>query len=503
LQQKASEGEPSDVLPLRLGATIILLVAVADWLFFGKRMGASVAFFGATLIACLVLNRPGMVWNRSRIVGLILIAGALYESVVDFNFFNFVVLGLLFSAAMADQGAQACRARAAVWPLALVAGLGGLARWPRFIDVLSQVNVPFFTGPAVSSRSRMRFFQILFPSILISVPFLLLLSSGNALLAFHLRGVVNVLEQWGRDLHFPSFGRILFWGLVATASLVFLFPKISPRVASLCMKKWPTFAANADQSVDLWRSLLILIVLNALFFWANGLDAFFLWMKVQLPANVSYSAFVHEGVFSLTATTILSAIVLTVLFQQGAELSGRPWVKRLAVLCVAQNLFLISSVGLRLKLYIEAYDLSVLRVHVCTFLLIVASGYALMAWRILRGKSLNWMVLSSATAVLAVFYGVQFVDVNGLVARYNTRSWLENRKKNLDWEYLCLLEPSALPELVRLEREAGGTPTGKTAHKELLRARGSWESTKTDWRAWQWRAERVQKRVFSSEEGGE
>src|ERR1700684_3774181 len=129
LGQSTSEGEPSDVLPLRLGATIILLVAVADWLFFRERIGASVAVFGATLIACLVLNRPGIVWNNSRVAGLILIAGALFESVVEVNFFNFVVLALLFSAAMADQGAQAFNARPAVWPLAVVAAAGGLARW--------------------------------------------------------------------------------------------------------------------------------------------------------------------------------------------------------------------------------------------------------------------------------------------------------------------------------------------------------------------------------------
>jgi hypothetical protein len=274
-------------------------------------------------------------------------------------------------------------------------------------------------------------------------------------------------------------------------------------VASLCKEKWPTFASGADEGVDVWRSLLILIVLNVLFLWANGLDAFFLWMSAKLPANVSYSQFVHEGVFSLTTTTILSGIVLVVMFQQGAEVTGKSWVKRLAVLCVAQNLFLISSVALRLKLYIEAYDLSVLRVHVGTFLAIVATGYLLMAWRIVRQKSLNWMVFSNAAAILAIFYVVQFIDVNGFVARYNTQSWLENRKKSLDMNYLGRLGSSALPEWVRIEHQAKGTPEAKAAVLELNRARTKWESRESDWRSWQWREEETRNRVFSTGEGAD
>ncbi len=500
LGQTASTGEPSNVLPVRLGGTILLLVALADWLFFDKRAGASVAYFGVILIICLRLNRPNIVWNASRIVGLVLIGGALFQSVMEFNFFNLGVLGLLFSAAMADHGAQSCNARFAVWPLAFVATLGGFGRWQRFFDLMAELKLPPFLKPIVG-QSRIKIFQILMPAVLISIPFLLLFATGNAVLGAHLSTAVDALERWAKNLHLPSFGRILFWAFAATAALVFLYPKISPKVASLCKEKWPTFAPGADEGVDVWRSLLILIVLNGLFFWANGLDAFFLWMSAKLPTNVSYSEFVHQGVFALTTTTILSAVVLAVMFQQGAGVTGRASVKRLAVLCVAQNLFLISSVGLRLKLYIEAYDLSILRVHVCTFLVIVATGYGLMAWRIARQKSLNWMIFSNAAAVFAIFYLVQFVDVNGFIARYNTRCWLENRKKDLDINYLYRLGPSALPELARIEFQAKGTPEAKGAGMELERARAKWEGGETDWRSWQWRAAKMRNRVFSTGEG--
>jgi len=503
LAQSALEDEPSDARPLRLAAAIVLLVAAADWLFFKERPGASVAAFGALLVGCLIFNRPRMGWDAPTILWLLLVAGALLQSVIEFNFFTFVVLGLLLSAAMADQGAQACGVRCAAWPLALAAGLRVFGRWPQFVGMVARSALPSALGRALGGRSRVRFLRVLVPAILVSVPFLLLFSSGNALLGAHLRAAMDVLADWARRLHFPSLGRVLFWGFIATASLAFLFPRIDPRVAALCSKNWPTIPACDDESVGLWRTLLILIVVNALFFWANGLDACFLWMSAKLPANVSYSEFVHEGALSLTVTTLLSAAVLVVLFQQCDALTRNGWVQGLAMLCIAQNAFLISSVGLRLKLYVEAYELSVLRVHVCTFLVLVVAGYALLVWRIVRGKSLNWLIFSNAAAVLGLFYIVQFVDVSGIVARYNTSCWLERRGRSLDMNYLCRLGPSSLPQLVRIEREAKGTQQARRASQELLKARHSWEGGSRDWRHWQWREEDVRNQVFSTGAGAD
>ena len=87
---------------------------------------------------------------------------------------------------------------------------------------------------------------------------------------------------------------------------------------------------------------------------------------------------------------------------RAGAISHSLWTKGLALLCIVQNVFLIFSVALRLKLYVEAYDLSVLRFHVGSFLALLVFGYALLACKILREKSLNWLVFANGVAAMAV-----------------------------------------------------------------------------------------------------
>ena len=87
-----------------------------------------------------------------------------------------------------------------------------------------------------------------------------------------------------------------------------------------------------------------------------------------------YSEYVHEGVFSLIAAVLLSAVVLSGIFLQDSAVTGRGWLKGLAHLWILQNLVLIAGVFLRLKLYVDAYQFTVLRVYVACFLALVRSA---------------------------------------------------------------------------------------------------------------------------------
>lgn len=477
----------------KLSLTLLALVALADWLFFDRRPGVSVTVFGAAALACLVLHRPARTWTTPAITMVVLIAGALLGSAIDFNFFNFVVLGMLMSAAMMDEGARACGAGEAVWPMAGAAAVRALAQWGRFVEMASRVALPASLRPAAARAVR-----FVVPVLLVAVPLLLLLACGNALVDSQLRPTLEGVERWLKSLHLPSPARILFWSAVATGSLSYLYPHVDLRLARLCHEKWRTFAACDDRRVGKWRSVLILASMNALFFWANSIDAWFLWVRRAPPLGQSYSQFLHEGTFALTMTTIFAAVVLVLLTQQDDEVARRPSIRMLALVCVAQNLFLLSSVALRLKLYVEAYELSVLRVHVVTFLVLVAAGYVLLAWRIVFAKSLNWLAFANAVAVLAIFYVVQFLDVRGFVAEYNTTRWLERKTSRLDLAYLRSLGTPALAQFARLQEGKPDSREAQCAQFDLRKARAAWSHRGADWRSWQWRTALIEYRLFAN-----
>jgi hypothetical protein len=198
-------------------------------------------------------------------------------------------------------------------------------------------------------------------------------------------------------------------------------------------------------------SALILAALNVLFLAANAADALFLWTGRALPAGVTYSQYVHHGVNALIATALLSAFLLTAIFQQAPGVAQRRGLKALALLWIAQNFFLILSVVLRLKLYIEAYDMTVSRLGVIIFLVLVGAGFGLLTVKIVRDKSLSWLVGGGVLAIFATFYITQFLDLAGWTANYNVAQWEKNPGRQLDTCYLEDLGPAAWPAIYRAE----------------------------------------------------
>ncbi len=51
-----------------------------------------------------------------------------------------------------------------------------------------------------------------------------------------------------------------------------------------------------DHSLALWQSGATLIALNGLFCMVNTIDAVYLWHSRHIPAGVSATQFVHQGV---------------------------------------------------------------------------------------------------------------------------------------------------------------------------------------------------------------
>jgi len=285
------------------------------------------------------------------------------------------------------------------------------------------------------------------PALVLALIFGSLLASGNAIFGSWTNSFFDWF--WKELALYLNPGRIALWVFAAFLILPLLRP------ANVSAKWWkstqllsrlpeiiPTRAA-------LFSSGLVLVVLNLLFLVANIADALFLWSGQALPVGVTYSGYVHHGVESLIVTVILSAFVLTIIFQQALNVVRRRELKVLAIVWIAQNLFLLLSVVLRLKLYIEAYDMTVARLSVLIFIALVAVGYALLMVKISKEKSLSWLVGGCVLAVFATFYLTQFMDLAGCSADYNVARWEKDQTRNLDLGYIYRLGPAGWPAFRR------------------------------------------------------
>lgn len=467
--------------PWRVLLTTLLLTAAGDYLFWPGPPGVSLSLFTFTAGAALACNRPRSASTPPTLVASALLAASAVQSSVEISFSNVLVLALLGLVLAGETSYPALSSHWARWSEAVVAFAKAPLRWRWVREVVRQVPL----GSSDLYPSLRLFGSVVLPAALLGVLFAGLLSAGNAIFGKFLR------ESWhGLWSGLPEFsiGRIFLWILVSTFALALLHPAAasgSPRWRTLAL---PVAREPRNPRVARWRSLCIVGLLNAIFLAANTIDALYLWIHQQVPAGLRYSDYVHQGVHSLVAAVLLSAVVLVALHRQRPSVTHSPWLTTLSLLWILQNVALLASVLLRLKLYVDAYQLSELRVHAGCFLLLVAAGFGLLAVYIWQRRTLRWLVLANAVATFTLFFVLQFLDVARWVGEYNVGRWERDRNRTLDVVYLGHLGPSAYPSLIKVAQ----TADRPEAHEAFLlvselknKEQQRWADL--DWRSWQLR----------------
>lgn len=434
-----AEGER--LLPTLLSAGA--LVVLGDFLFWQYRPGLSLAIF-AGAVASLMLLRHGHASLKVRVLlPFVLLLVSAVQTAVGMSLTNFAVIAALGAILTGELCYPQLRAGWARWSESLVAWMGALGRWVWVAQAVSEQPVP---KPGASARLGdwlVRTIRIGLPAAVLLAVFAGVFASGNGIFAEYLGRFGGHLKEWLLSFDF-SLLRIFFWGFLATLALAF----IRPRTGAAAVRSWaqpPREWRRPDAGVAFWQSVLILAVLNALFFAVNTIDVVFLWMHTAVPEGMNGKQFLHEGVNSLIAATVLAGIVLTILFQQSAEVRRTSALKGLAFAWIAQNLVLIAGVFLRLKLYVDNEEMTAKRVYVACFLLLVALGFVFLCAQVRRGCEAGRLIWRNTVATFALFFVLQFLDVIGWVCRYNVERW---QGHGLNIAYQLALGPEAWPVLL-------------------------------------------------------
>jgi len=439
---------PATEPPPRLGrllSCLALVVAVFDCCFWHVNgMGFSVAVFALALAGLILANREGWKHRKSSILLLALLAGAAVAAAIETSTTNTICLVVLTLLLAGDTWFGAVESPWGRWLSQAVACLMAPGRvfWlsARLMEVAFGGGLGW-TGGVIGGC------LMAIPAIVLALIFGTLLGIGNAVFG---SWTSNFFDWFWKELALcldPA--RIVLWLFVAFLAM----PLLRPANISSGWYKWtqnlPRFPELIPNRAAFYSNVMTLAVLNLVFLIANCADAVFLWAHHALPPGVTYSGYVHSGVNSLIVTVLLSAFVLTGIFHQNLNVARRRELKGLGLLWIAQNLFLLVSVVLRLKLYIERYDMTVLRLGVIIFLLLVAAGYGLLTIKVLREKSLPWLIGGCILATFTTFYLVQFLNLAGWSANYNVTQWEKDKSRSLDVAYLRGLGPSAWPALRR------------------------------------------------------
>jgi len=418
-------------------AMAVMLAALADWLFYGQRVGLSLVIF-AVAIACgsVLANHAALDFRRGA-TGAVIFALGLLPAIDELNTLScFIVVTALMIALLLATNPEttglAERARA-------LRNFLLLGPFRFFLDALQVFNLSAFTrGVALW----------LMPVVLGTV-FVALFAAANP-----------VIEQWVSLLNpkvvfeYVSVWRVLFWTLML--SLVWPFIHLRWRRKTVA-------AARETDSVEapplppfiapefLGPSAILrsLILFNLLFAAQSVLDGIYLWGHVALPDNLTYASYAHRGAYPLIATALLAAAFVLAAMRSGGPAEKSTVIRPPVYLWVAQNVLLVASSILRLDLYVDIYMLTYWRIAAFIWMGLVALGLILIVARIVFDRSNEWLVGINLIALAIVLYGCSLVNFDAFIADYNVTHSREASGKGaqIDVNYLLSLGPQALPAI--------------------------------------------------------
>ena len=479
--------------------SLAAITALADYCLWRDQPRLSVGVLAAGACGIILINRPGMRWTPRAICIAALLFGAAVESAIDLCFSNGLVLFALILAFAGETYYRPLQTGWSRWSEQLWTMVKTPFRWIWLVVEIGQQTRSIGPMPQGSLRNVARVFWIVVPGLVATLIFGAIFYNGNALFAELSHDSVTAVENFIQSLHL-SFWRCCFWGMVAWISLPLLWPSPAPDRERIWTKEVPRFPELTTTGTARLQSVVTLGLLNTLFCCVNTIDAVYLWARQALPPAVSYSAFVHKGVGSLIVATIFSAVLLAGMFQQSRAVSSWKPLRLLGLLWIAQNLLLLAGVFLRVKLYVEALDLTVVRVNLVFFLALVAVGFILLAIHVWWQRPLGWLLHSNMLATFSLFYIVQFLDTEAFVARYNVNLWLNSHgTRKLDLPYLKALGPPAYDALSSVAG-SGFDGEAEAAREYLATAarEARHQLDDTPWQSWQLRDRHAQWKVRAS-----
>lgn len=421
-------------------AAAALLVALADILFFQKEIGSTLGLFAFAWTIAVAIAVPGVRRRQPSRIALLCAFGLSLALAFGPIFYGppTVLNWLLFGAAL-FSAVLLSRLRfddALRFGLRLAAlGVLGVAAPLRDLRLLARIPRPHLRS-----------------SVLSAIAMLALPVAGAALFIALFASANPVIENFLPAIVLPDLelGRLIFWNVTFVA----VWQTMRPARLAQSAPPAPARQTLPLPGVNPLSVTLSLITFNALFAVQNLLDLVFLWSGSALPKGMTMADYAHRGAYPLIVTALLAGAFVLIAAQPESEVGRRPLVRRLIVLWIAQNVFLVMSSVLRTLDYIDAYMLTALRIAALAWMALVATGLLLICWRMLKNLPINWLINANAMAALSVLTICSTVDLGAQAAAWNVRHAREvgGGGQPLDLNYLHRLGPSALVPLAALEQ---------------------------------------------------
>jgi len=471
-----------DRLVLKL-VIAIALASLADFLFYGERIGLSLVIFAIAVIGgSLLANIGGWRQGHARLAAVIIVAGVA-PAVEELNTvsFLFVVLALgigLSALTNPNFGRLADQLRA-------LRDLYLIGPFRFFSDTASLLNVSAFTAGIV----------VWLVPLVLGFIFVLLFASANPLIE-HWISLINAERATSNIDVVQS----LYWLIMLLVVWPFIHirwrqrkPPVNPNAAAAVTADSEAAVDDVPNFFSEATILRSLVLFNVLFAIQTILDLIYLWGQATLPAGVTYAAYAHQGSYPLILTALLAAGFVLAAVKAGEPTERSRLIRPLVYLWIAQNVMLVASAIQRLHLYVEIYMLTYWRVAAFIWMLLVVIGLVLIVARMMLERSNGWLVRMNLISLGIILYICALVNFAAIIGDYNVSHSKEAGGNGVDIDiyYLSSLGPHALPALDKAIALRKDNDSNLVYRRNLLV--DIQRQDMASWRSWGFRSWRLQR----------
>ena len=309
---------------------------------------------------------------------------------------------------------------------------------------------------------------------IISFIFMLLYSDINPVFDVYFKTIFTDIDLgW---LMFSLFGAFLLYTFIFPPRLVKKVLRLEQEYGKTIEHGASISKTQSDFSIfssfehERYSALLLFIVLNLLLLLLNVFDIQYLFLKGELPANITYAEYVHRGVEAVILSILLAIGVISYYFRGLINFDTKSkFIKTLTYFWIVQNIVLVIMTAFKNQAYIEAFSLTFMRIGVYYYLGFSIIGLLLTLYKIYFKKDTWFLFRSNSFGIYVVLILSCAFNWNMIVTRYNLKN-----SKQVDDYYLKSLGYENYPLLWEGKLFESGEQqgfelqlTGKIKHYDL------------------------------------